>query len=183
MSQTTTPRRQIATRASNKAAHPGYPDRSKGRRTPAEVQQERTAKAGAKAAREKAREASINRTADFEVNDIVNEGLADATPRPPFTPKPPRNRTHSDELTPLPLRAKDSHEVSNDSDEEGSSEASFVPPGSEMTIDSSESAVESPPSPPPKKKVRSIGKGHKAATAAAAAIKVREKKKVLRARS
>ena len=98
MANTTAPQRQIGTRASNKTAHPGNADKSHGRRSSAEVQKERTAKAQAKAAREEAKQNSINRTAEFELADIAEEGLADATPRPPFTPKqwpPPRNQTYS----------------------------------------------------------------------------------------
>lgn len=162
----------METRASNKAAHPGYADKSKTRRSTEEVQKERTAKAGAKAAREKAREKSINRAAEFEADDMANEGLADATPRPPFTPKPPRNRTHPD-LTPLALRAKSNPGGSNDSDEASSMTPGSVDDsevdGSEVDgskvdgseVDGSESAVESPPTPPKK----GISRGRKVATA------------------
>ena len=147
MANTTAPQRQIGTWASNKTAHPGNADKSHGRRSSAEVQKERTAKAQAKAAREEAKQNSINRTAEFELADIAEEGLADATPRPPFTPKqwpPPRNQTYSD-LTPLAAMSDD--DMSEDFDR-----ASFVPPRSEMSATADDSAVESEaPTPAPKK--------------------------------
>lgn len=96
----------MQTRARNKAAHPGYADRANSRRTPAEVQKERTSKAQAKAAREEARQDSINRTAEFELADIAEEHMADATPRPHVTPKTPRNPTYTD-LPPLGLSSSD----------------------------------------------------------------------------
>jgi hypothetical protein len=56
--------------------------------TTAEVQEECAAKAQAKAAHEDARLQSINRTAEFEHANMANEVLVNATPHPPFTPKP-----------------------------------------------------------------------------------------------
>ena len=147
MANTTAPQRQIRTRVSNRTAHPGNADKSRGRRTSVEVQKEHTAKSQAKAAHEEAKQNSINRTAEFKLADIAEEGLADATPCPPFTPKqwpPPRNQTYSD-LT--PLAAMSDVEMSDDFDR-----ASFVPPRSEMSATVDDSAVESDaPTPPPKK--------------------------------
>lgn len=86
----------IGTRASNKFAHPGKLIKtSTPRRTSAEVQQEREAKAKAKSDREEAKRKSIVRTAEFEQADMANEDFVNATPRPPFTPKQrpaPRNQ-------------------------------------------------------------------------------------------
>jgi hypothetical protein len=152
MSHTPAPRRQIETRASNRTAHPGYADKAKTRRTTVEVQKERTTKIQAKAAREEARQKSINRTAEFELADMAEEGVADATPRPPFTPKQSRNQTLSD-LTPLgALAAMNDIETSDDVD--GSS---FTQP-QDRTVTSDESdhsTIESSvPTPRPKKKGR-----------------------------
>ena len=81
--------RPIETRASNKLAHPGNVEKSsKPRRTSAEVQKEREAKAKAKADREAAKRKAILCAAEFELADMANEDMVDATPRPSFTPKP-----------------------------------------------------------------------------------------------
>ena len=80
--------RQIGTRASNKLAHPGQVTKTSTRRTSAEVQQEREAKAKAKADCEDAKQQSIICAAEFERAEIANEDMVNATPRPPFTPKP-----------------------------------------------------------------------------------------------
>ena len=76
---------QIVTRATNKFAHPGKIVKpSAPRQTPAKVNQDREAKAQAKADREAAKKKSIARAVQFE-----QSYMADATPRPHFTPKPP----------------------------------------------------------------------------------------------
>ena len=88
----------METRTRNKTAHPGLVTKTAHRRTTAEVQQERTAKAQAKAAREETKHQSIERAAAFEHAEKANEDMVDATPRPTFTSKPwppPRNRKTS----------------------------------------------------------------------------------------
>src|SRR5271169_4673553 len=81
--------RQIETRTQNKTAHPGAVCKpAVPRRTPAEVQQERNAKAKAKKDLEEMKRQSIVRTAEFEATEIANEDTVDITPHPPFTPKP-----------------------------------------------------------------------------------------------
>jgi hypothetical protein len=150
MFQTPAPRCQMQTRASNKAAHPGYADRVKAHRTPAEAQKEHTAKAQAKAAREETRQNSINCTAEFKVADIAEEGLVDVTPRPHVTPKTPRNPTHSD-LPSLALSLMSNDDMTDDPDR-----ASSVPPRSERTV-SADPVEDSMPTPSPK--TRSMGKG------------------------
>jgi hypothetical protein len=179
MSQTPVPRHQMETWASNKAAHPGFADRAQGRRTPGEVQRERTAKAEAKAAREKAKQNGIDRIAAFELDDMAKESLVDATPRPPFTPKLPRSQTNPEltplnynpaysDLTPLPLTAMRETDSETSDDPDG---ASSVAPRSEKTYDDPGSAVESVvATPPPQKKT---ARGRRAATAAT--IEVGEK--------
>jgi hypothetical protein len=173
MPNTSVPPRQIATRASNKTTHPGNAVKTTKRRTTAEVQEERAAKAQAKAAREEARQQSINRAAEFERADMVNEDLVDATPRPPFTPKKPQYQTHSD-LTPLA-------ETSDADMSDGFEKASFVPPASEHSDTADESADESDtPRPAKKLKAEPMAKmaATKAATKKAAAKKVDKKKNV-----
>ena len=78
----------METRTRNKTAHPGLVTKTAHRRTTAEVQQERTAKAQAKAAREETKNQSIERAAAFEHAEKANEDMVDATPRPTFTSKP-----------------------------------------------------------------------------------------------
>ena len=88
---------QIGTRATNKFAHPGKIVKpSAPHRTLAEVNQDREAKAQAKADREAAKKKSITCAAQFEQSYMANEDMADATPHPHFTPKPPpRNKRKS----------------------------------------------------------------------------------------
>ena len=119
------------------------------RRTTAEVQEERAAKAQAKANREDARLQSINRTAEFEHADMANEDLADATPRPPFTPKPwPRpHKQASSDLTPLA-------ETSDVDLSDNFEKASFIPPASEHSVTADESAVDSDMPTPVAKKLK-----------------------------
>ena len=63
------------------------------RRTTAEVHQEHAVKVQEKAAKEEAKQQSINRAAEFEHADMANEDIVDTMPRPPSTPK--RWRTSS----------------------------------------------------------------------------------------
>ncbi|KAH9166464.1 hypothetical protein EDB89DRAFT_1910690 [Lactarius sanguifluus] len=86
MPKTPSPPRRMSTRASNKTAHPGNVVKNK-RRTTAQVQEEKMAKAKAKEARKVAKQQGINRAAQFEHACLANEDLVDATPRPLFTPK------------------------------------------------------------------------------------------------
>ena len=89
--------RQIVTRATNKFAHPGKIVKpSAPHQTPAEVNQDREAKAQAKADCEAAKKKSITRAVQFEQSYMADEDMADATPCPHFTPKPPpRNNRKS----------------------------------------------------------------------------------------
>ena len=88
MPKVTVPQRQIETRAKNKTTHPGKVVKPSHRQTKVEVQQEKDAKAKAKAVLAEARQQSINRTAEFERANIANEDMVNANPRPTFTPKP-----------------------------------------------------------------------------------------------
>jgi len=141
--------RQIGTRASNKLAHPGQVTKTGvPRRTSAEVQHEREAKAKAKADREKAKKQGIIRAAEFEHADMANEDIVNATPRPPFTPKPwppPRNKK---KLVPV----AESNEV--DEPDFDNTSLSPAPSDSSVTESESESVTESEsddPTPPTKK--------------------------------
>jgi hypothetical protein len=182
--------RQIGTRASNKLAHPGQITKSSvPRRTSTEVQQEREAKAKAKADREEAKQKSIKRTADFERADLANEDLVDATPRPPFTPKPwppPRNKKKS-KLTPV-AEAVDNTDLddtpltpvpADDSVTEDESDAKLEDDSS-STEDESEIGYATPPSqkkktaPPAKKQKIAVTK--KATRTASEKVAEREKK-------
>lgn len=144
-----TPGRRIGTRASNKQAHPGYAVRAKKRRTHEEVQRERTAKAQAMAAQERARQDDIDSVAEFERNDKIEEGLNDATPRPlPLsTPRVTRN-VHADIGTPLsPLPA-------GYSETSGEDASSFRRPASETEDDDLSSSTVDSSAPTPIKKVK-----------------------------
>ena len=55
--------------------------------TIAEVHQEHVVKAQAKAAKEEAKQQSINHVAEFKHADMANEDIVDTMPHPPFTPK------------------------------------------------------------------------------------------------
>ncbi|KAH8980733.1 hypothetical protein EDB86DRAFT_3087613 [Lactarius hatsudake] len=97
MSCTSSPPHRMTTRAGNKQAHPGNVLKAAPRRTTADVQWDKTAKAQAKKAHQEARQQNINDLAEFEHADMVNEGV-DATPRPLAlsTPKPlPPLRDHT----------------------------------------------------------------------------------------
>jgi hypothetical protein len=91
------------TRASNTWAHPGKPITPKPRRSKDEVKAERAAKAQAKVDREEAKTWSIIHAAEFEHADRADEDFVNATPRPPFTPKPwpPLHNKNKANLTPV----------------------------------------------------------------------------------
>jgi hypothetical protein len=106
---------QIETRASNKEIHPGQAVLAKKCRTTAEVQKEHESKVEAKAAREEAKQQSIRHAAEFEQDDIANKALANATLRPPFTPKPwppPRNQNTNK----VPAKESSDVEITDDFD-------------------------------------------------------------------
>ena len=75
------PQRQMETRAKNKTTHPGQLVKPSPRRSKADADQAKQAKAQAKADREEAKQRSINRAAIFECADIANEDSVDVTPR------------------------------------------------------------------------------------------------------
>jgi hypothetical protein len=165
------PQRQIKTRASNKSVHPGNVCKpAVPRRTSAQVQQEREAKAKAKSVREEARQQSIIRTAEFEHADMANEDMVDATPRPPFTSKrwpPPRNHK-SAKL--VPVTGSSDVEMSDNCDK-----ASSAPASSEQSVAEDESAIErGDPTPPAKRQKQAT---EKATRTAGGKEKVAEKKK------
>ena len=86
-------------------------------------------RAQAKAACEMADQNSIRRMAEFEIRDLAEEDFANATPRPPFTPKQfpqPRNQAYSG-LTPM---AETSDDETSDFDR-----GLFVPPTDEDDVD------------------------------------------------
>ena len=117
--------------------------------TTAEVQEERAAKAQAKATHEDARLQSINHTAEFEHADMANEDLVDATPCPPFTPKPwPRpHKQASSDLTALT-------ETSNVDLSDNFKKASFTLPTSKCSVTTDESAIDSDMPTPVTKKLK-----------------------------
>lgn len=90
MSSNPAVQRQMATRAKNKITHPGNVVKAgaRNRRTTAEVEEERKAKAATKANLEAAKQRRIIRTAQFERDDMVRADALDATPRPVATLKP-----------------------------------------------------------------------------------------------
>jgi type II secretory pathway pseudopilin PulG len=145
MPKATPPERQIETRAKNKTTHPGKVVKTVQRRTKAEVQEEKNAKAQAKMALEDARQQSINRTAEFERADIANEDMVDATPRPIFTPKPrplSRNQRNSP-LTPF----------ADTSDIESLVETPFKPDSASKNLADTDDSSEDDDTPvPPSKK-------------------------------
>ncbi|KAH9023765.1 hypothetical protein EDB85DRAFT_1894623 [Lactarius pseudohatsudake] len=200
MPKTPSPPRRMSTRASNKTAHPGNVVKPK-RRTTAQVQEEKMAKAKVKEARKVARQQGINRAAEFEHTCLANEDLVDATPRPLFTPKRRHNQIQSD-LTPISKTSdSDSHgdsdnngdrdgnddrdgdsdsDTDRDSDSDSDSsdnneKSAFKPLASESsdTRDNSTQAVESDVPPPPGKKLKGA---HKKAAATRAATKATSRK-------
>jgi hypothetical protein len=139
--------RHVETRAKNKSTHPGDVSKPNARRTSAEVQQERAAKAKAKLDREEAKRQSITRTAEFERGDMANEDSVDATPRPPFTPKPwPPTRGHkTTKLFPV--------SESNDDEDAAPDPAGELPVAGPADDSESNTESDSPPPPPKKQKV------------------------------
>lgn len=156
-STVTLPPSQMETRDRNKKTFPGTVDKPTPRRTTAEVQQEKAAKAQAKKALAEARKQSIKRTAEFERADIANEDTVDATPRPTFTPKPrplSRNPKHSSLTT---ITGTSDIGVYDDRDETPFMAGSDT----EITVDTDNSAVpvdNSPPPPVEKKKAKNTQK-------------------------
>jgi hypothetical protein len=71
----------METRAGNKSSHPGDILKPSKRRTAAEIEAERVAKAQAKEGRELAKKQGIERTAQFEREDLVMEDKIDTSPR------------------------------------------------------------------------------------------------------
>jgi hypothetical protein len=139
------PQRQMETRATNKTAHPGdvVKATTKKRRTAAEVEEARRAKAQAKVDLEVAKQLRIIRAAEFEHADMANADQLDATPRPVFTPKPRKQTQYS----PTPTETCDV-EMSDDRDFD---KAEFAPPSADDSVTADDSAVESDPPPPAKK--------------------------------
>jgi hypothetical protein len=165
--QSSVPQRQMNTRVKNKTAHPGFPDKAKTCQSSAEVQQECMAKAQAKAAREKAKQNSVQRTAKFKLAALVEDSV-DTTPCPLFTPKQMSqswNQAYSS-LTPIP--ATSNVETSD------FNRALFEPAKSESLAENdTESAAESdPPAPLPKKL-----KSHSTRKATAATTKATKRRK------
>jgi len=76
----------MATRESNKQAHPGKAIKAKKHWTKEEVQQECKAKEQAKAAQWEVNEWIIHHKAEFEHATLANKDIINATPHPPFTP-------------------------------------------------------------------------------------------------
>jgi hypothetical protein len=145
MPKVTPPERQIETRAKNKTTHPGKIVKPSQKRTKAEVQQEKDAKAEAKAALEEARQQSIGRAAMFEHADIANEDMVDATPRPTFTPKS-KPFSHNPKNSPLTPFA-------DTSDIDGLGETPFKPNSPDKSlVDTDNSAEDSDTPVPPSKK-------------------------------
>ena len=162
------PSRQIATRAGNKSAHPGHVVKPRTRRTGAEVKAERAAKAQAKEDRELARKQSIERAAQFETADLIQENDFDATPRPVFTPK----LRPLPQINPFPAESSDV-EMAEGSDFDG---ADFKPPTADGSVTVDDSAVETDPEPPVKKaKANSAAKGKAKVTKKAAGKVASEK--------
>lgn len=156
------PPRRIGTRSSNQLAHPGNIVKGTPRRTTAEVQQERAEKARAKAAQDEAKQQKVDQAAEFEYLDRVNEGVAGATPLPPFTPKPwppPRNRQNAN---PVSVTETSDAEVSDDLGRD-----LFAPPCSDKSFTDGVSTVQSdepPPPPPPPKRLKAQTNGKASAT-------------------
>jgi len=111
-----------------------------------------TAKAQAKADCEEAKKQSIIHAAEFEHADRADEDTVDATPHPPFTPKPwpPLHNQKKANLIPVAeisnVEMSDDVKMSDDVDK-----ASFVLPCSRKSISDDDSAVESDGPPPIKK--------------------------------
>jgi hypothetical protein len=143
------------TRASNKWAHPGKPITPKPHQSKDEVEAEHAAKAQVKTDHEEAKMWSIIRAAEFEHADRADEYFVNATPCPPFTPKPwpPLHNKNKANLTPV-AEISDA-EMSNDVEmSDDVNNASFIPPCSKKSVGEDNSAVESNNPPPPVKDQR-----------------------------
>lgn len=136
----------METRARNKTAHPGNVDKSTTRRTKAEVEEERTTKAEAVATRAEAKQQSINRMAEFEHADMVDEDMVDATPRPLFTPKARPSTRHQKDSTPAVTDPETSDvEILEDSESESPFSKNSVTHDSSSGESDGEVSFESPP--------------------------------------
>ena len=120
---------------------------------------------------------SIVHTAEFEHANLANEDMIDATPRPPFTPKPwppPRNRKNAKLV---PITESSDVKMGDDFDK-----ASFVPVPSEQSVAEDESAIKSDdPTPPSKKQKAQVTEkatGTVGAKPGASAKVAKKKKKV-----
>src|ERR1700735_858496 len=142
--------RQIETRTQNKTTHPGEVCKPAVRRTSAEGEQERDAKAKATQDLDETKRQSIVLTDEFEAAEIANEDTVDITPPPPYTPKPwppPHARL-------VPITESSDVEMGDEFDR-----ASFSPKPSEHMATEDESAVEpSDDSAPPAKRQKGKGK-------------------------
>jgi hypothetical protein len=140
----------MKTRAKNKNAHPGVPDCAPPRRTIDEVQNERAAKAQVKAAKEEKRRRVVEQAAEFELADMANEDVVDATPRPSSFSKSRLSVTSRVNLTPLtPVGEVSGNPEDSDDDDTGSYEPHCS--AEARTEELEESAAESDPPPPAKK--------------------------------
>lgn len=151
----------IKTRSKNKDTHPGIPDRAPPRRSSVEVENERAAKAQAKAAKAEDWTRKIMRAAEFQHTDLANEDMFDATPHPSVTPKPwPPARD------PKQAGLDSVAEVSGDSDDDHEmGTLSLEPPdfkgltSEEESASEDDSAAETDPRPPAKRlKAQTTGK-------------------------
>jgi hypothetical protein len=121
----------IRTRPKNKNTHPGVIVQAPPHRSSAEIQQERAAKARAKAAQEAEKQQNIQRTAAFELTDMINEDVADATPHPAlFTPKPQPRPKRKKAIPALIAEGSDDPDNSHDTS------SSFSPKPSACSEDS-----------------------------------------------
>lgn len=154
----------METRAKNKTAHPGTIQKSsqKPRRTKEEVQRDKDAKAKAKQDREEAKQNSINRTAEFERADIVNEDIVDATPRPLFTPKQ-RRFPQSHKNSPLTSFA-DTSDIEIESQADGPEDTPFIPGSADDAVDVGVDLDDTADAPPPPAEEKKEKKSKKAKT-------------------
>ena len=163
----------METRARNKTAHPGNVDKSTTRRTKTEVEEERTTKAQAVATRAEAKQQGINRIAEFEHADMVDEDMVDATPRPLFTPKARPSIRHQKDSTTDPETSD--VEILEDSESESPFSKNSVTHDSSSGESDGEASVESPPA---KKKPRRTVKTAQTVKATAPMAKKTGKRKV-----
>lgn len=130
------------TRSTNATQHPGLVVKSSRRRTPAEVKAANEAKEVAKETKRQAKNASINRAAEFESNAMANEDFLDATPRPNFNPRP---STPTDTETSNDIEMSDGPDFNNNT---------YTPPDNATEDDTmgSEGSAEETPIPLSKKR-------------------------------